>query len=114
MGSEAFEVFHPMPPHLIDEGTYACRPDASFHSGFVDEAEEIVKTTKQKSVKIYTALVRQIESSLFDSRATVCRSIAPVCSSAQLYHPSHHAMHRQSNAHSERLMLIRLFRGTSV
>ena len=79
MGSEALEVFHRMPPHLINEVTYLCVLNACSHSGFVDKAQAIFDRIEEKSMKIYTAMVRPLlDSTLFDLRTNVSRSIVSV------------------------------------
>lgn len=78
MGSEALQVFSRIPSHLIDEVIYVCILNACSHSGFVDKAQEIFSNIQKKSEKIYTVMVREIESRRFDPHAIDCRSIVSV------------------------------------
>ena len=57
MGLQAVELFHQMPPELIEEETYICVLNACSHSGLVNEARTIFSNIINKTEKIYTTMV---------------------------------------------------------
>lgn len=59
MGIQAVELYHQMPTELMDEVTYICVLNACSHSGLVDEARSLFRSTEMKTEYTYCTMVNK-------------------------------------------------------
>ena len=59
MGIQAVKLYHQMPTEMMDEATYICVLNACSHSGLVDEARSLFRSTEIKTENIYCTMVNE-------------------------------------------------------